>query len=231
MKKDILSIHRFLADQSFYALLLVSLYSLVLWVGRILVAGSWSGRTDFIWNLFLAWVPFLLSIYTAALNNLLPRQWWLLLPGSLIWLLFFPNAAYLITDILNIDLNAAPIEIWYDVMLVIAFSLAGLFLTVASLRCMQRVIHNLLGDALSWLFVLIVLGLTSIGLYLGRFLRLNTWDLFSQPTRILHDSSYPFASPQNLLQFVLVTALYSLLLLVSYLTFISLGRPAQIKQD
>jgi hypothetical protein len=95
-------LHRFLAGQSFYPLVMATLLALAIFCGRVLI----SRRVEFrllVWNLFLAWLPYGLSMVAAGLHRLFPRRWGLLLAPGLAWLVFFPNAPYIVTDLYHLE--------------------------------------------------------------------------------------------------------------------------------
>ncbi|MDX1522736.1 MAG: DUF1361 domain-containing protein, partial [Anaerolineae bacterium] len=165
----ILNLHYFSKRQAVYAISLSTLLAGLLMAGRIYMSGSLT-HIYLVWNLFLAWIPYLAGLWVAYTQQKYPRQWWLWpLPG-LIWLAFFPNAPYLVTDFIHLRWYP-PVPLWYDVGLLTVFAWTGLFLAVFSLRAMQLLVKRLAGTVISWLFVLGMLGLSGLGVWLGRFLR------------------------------------------------------------
>jgi uncharacterized membrane protein len=169
-----------------------------------------------VWNLILAWIPYLSSLWADYLHARHPGRWWqLLLPGAL-WLAFFPNAPYIITDFWHLR-ERAPIPLWYDIGLLSAFALTGLFLAVYSLRTMQRLVRSYVGLFPSWLFAAAVLGLGGLGVYLGRFLRWNSWDLLLNPQSVWADVTARLADPLGHPQTFGVTILFAAILWVCYL--------------
>lgn len=211
--------HRFLVRQSLYPILLSSLLAVGLFAAR--VYRSYSRTYVFlVWNLFLAWIPYLSSLWADYLHQRHPRRWWyLVIPGAL-WLAFFPNAPYIVTDFWHLQ-ERAPIPMWYDIGLLSAFAWTGLFLAVFSLRTMQRLVRHYVGFILSWLFVIAILGLGGLGVYLGRFLRWNSWDLFLRPRGVLGDVAVRLINPWNHPQALGVTCLFAAILLICYLTLTS----------
>ena len=171
--------------------------------------------------------PYGFSLISAAAVKLAPRYGWLalVLTGP-IWLLFFPNAPYIVTDFYHLD-NRPPVPMWYDIGLIATYAFTGCFLGLASLRTMHELTERLLarlgiwGKMISWLFVAIALGLSALGIYLGRFGRFNSWDLFSNPFSVVKEIAQPLMNPLNNLQFVGFVMLFTALLLVFYLMFLS----------
>jgi uncharacterized membrane protein len=133
-----------------------------------------------VWNLILAWAPLLFAIgaYWRA------RRRVDLLVGALLvlWLLFFPNAPYLLTDFIHLDEGQAPL--WYDALMLSAFAWTGLLLGFASLYLVQTILRRAFGTAVAWLGVLVALSLGSVGVYVGRFIRFNSWDALLHPIRV-----------------------------------------------
>ena len=165
------------------ALALLSLFSVALIVTRY-----YYSREPFfgglIWNLFLAWIPFVLSIvlYDRHRAGARPLS---LVPLAALWLLFLPNAPYIVTDFKH--LVASPVvPLWVDVVVLAAPAWTGMLLGFLSLYLVQAVVRQLAGPRVAWLAAVAVLGLSSFGIYLGRVLRWNSWDVIANPS-ILSD--------------------------------------------
>ena len=138
------------------------------------------------WNLLLAWIPLVLAIvaYARAQRGIDAVVWLLLVP----WLLFFPNAPYLLTDFIHLGEGPAPL--WYDALMLSAFAWTGLLLGFASLYLVQMIVRRAYGSNVAWLGVVAALGLASAGVYVGRFIRFNSWDALLHPLRVvdvIHD--------------------------------------------
>ncbi len=210
-------LHRFLAHQALYPLLLSTLLAVGLFAGRVYLSHTLT-YLFLVWNLFLAWIPYLSSLWAAHTHQRYPRRWWyLVIPGGL-WLIFFPNAPYILTDLMHLR-TRAPIPMWYDIGMLVAFAWTGLFLAVFSLRIMQNLVRTFVGSIASWLFVLGSLGLGGLGIYLGRFLRWNSWDLLFRPRSVLTDVVIRLTDPWSHPGTFGVTLLFAAFLLVCYLTF------------
>ena len=134
-----------------------------------------------IWNLFLAWVPFILSYFThAILRN---RKWlYIVFPLTVfLWLIFYPNAPYMLTDLQDLARRPSGAPLWYDVIIIVWSSWTGMLLGVISLYLMQDLVIRRFGRATGWIFVFVISGLSSFGIYIGRFVRLNSWDILQNP--------------------------------------------------
>ena len=138
--------------------------SVLLVAGRVLM----TGRLTFlflIWNLFLALIPFGLSTMLGAARGPLKAR--ILLPVGAAWLLFFPNAPYILTDLFHLETRLG-VPLWYDLALILSCAWNGLMLAYASLSDMQRLVQQRLGFWSGWAFATVALLLSSFGIYLGR---------------------------------------------------------------
>ena len=184
------------------------------------------------WNLFLAWLPLVFSLVVRRLASGTPRRTWLLMLGGAGWLLFFPNAPYILTDLMHLARvrPGASAPLWFDLLLHLTVATTGLFLGFASLALMQEVVGRACGRLVGWGFAVGSLALSGFGIYVGRFLRWNSWDALIAPTsltadiahRLLHPLSNPRAYGFSFLCFVF--------LLLSYLMCFSLPR-LQLQPD
>jgi uncharacterized membrane protein len=167
-----------------------------------------------IWNLFLAWIPFALAVFVYDRWRRRGAGMTLFALGGL-WLLFFPNAPYIATDFVHLH-RVSLVPYWYDAVAFAAFAWMGVMLGFASLYLMQTVVRQWRGSVAGWIFALVAIGLGSLGIYLGRFLRLNSWDALEHPSvlpRILHAVARdPFAYQEA----IAVTLLFTFALAFAY---------------
>lgn len=198
------------------ALSLSSLLSVGLLVLRAMRTHSLS-HVFLVWNLFLAWLPMLSALAAYNFHKQHVRRGWPLVLGcALIWLLFMPNAPYLVTDIVN--LRPQPdMFFWYDVILFAAFAWTGVFLGLVSLFLMQEIVRKTAGRVVSWLFAFGVLGLSSFGIYLGRFLRWNSWDVFFNPVQLLTEIAQTVRHPIEHLATYAFSAVFAFFMIAAYL--------------
>ena len=183
----------------------------------VLVRNMHSSDVNFrylIWNLFLAWIPFVLAIFVYDRWRRRRRGVLLFVLGVL-WLLFFPNAPYIATDFVHLEQDpGAPY--WYDAVMIAAFAWMGVLLGFASLYLMQTVVRQWRGAVAGWIFAFTAIGLGSLGIYLGRFLRLNSWDAVDHPSvlpRILHAVA---RDPFRYQEAIAVTVLFTIALSFAY---------------
>jgi uncharacterized membrane protein len=176
--------------------------------------------TFLVWNLFLAWVPLIAAAFAFALA----RRGGGILVGLfvLVWLLFFPNAPYMLTDFIHLH-GDGPSPLWYDALMLSSFAWTALMLGFASLYLVHAIFERWAGIAVGWIVVVCVLGLSSFGVYLGRFARFNSWDVVTRPHLVLsvirQDLDSPHRDPKMVVALLALTAS----LLVGYLVIYAFG--------
>ncbi len=212
-------IHTFCVNQLVYPLVLSSLLAGVLFAGQFYLTRNGAYRF-LLWNLFLAWIPYVCSVVIAYVHQRMPQRGWLILIPALVWFVFLPNAPYLVTDLGHLG-ERKGVPFWYDIGMLATFAWTGLFLGVASLNTMQAIVRRYYGSVLSWLFALGTLGASALGIYLGRVLDWNSWDLLLNPQHIIVDVVEQFAHPLRNPGAFGFTFLFSAFLLVCYLMFAS----------
>jgi len=178
------------------------------------------GAYDFrflIWNLILAWIPLLLAllVYDRYRRG---RSLLVLAPALLLWLLFLPNAPYIVTDFVHLSAGS-PAPLWLDGVEVSAFAWTGMLLGFVSLYLVHAVARHRLGAVPSWIGVLCVLGLVGVGVYLGRVKRWNSWDLLTQPGARLAQLHAHLGDPASLTRAVGISLAVTCLLAAAYLVF------------
>jgi uncharacterized membrane protein len=168
-----------------------------------------SGRLLFIfmiWNLFLAYIPYALSTWLTARYSIPDGRWpevsatrsplarrrgpqILLIVLSLMWLVFIPNTFYILTDLYHLTDHGRTSRIpeWYDLVLILSFAWNGLLLGVLSVRHMEKLFMPRATVLAGWLFVYPIMMLNALGVYTGRYLRYNSWDIISDPLQLLAD--------------------------------------------
>jgi uncharacterized membrane protein len=196
-------------------LLAASLFCVALVAVRNVHTGNGNFRY-LIWNLFLAWIPFVLAVFVYdRWRGRRRRGGALLIVLGGLWLLFFPNAPYIATDFVHLQHDALS-PYWYDAVTIAAFAWLGLLLGFASLYLVQTVVRQWRGVVAGWIFAVFAIGLGSLGIYLGRFLRLNSWEALEHPSvlpRILHAVARdPFAYQEA----IAVTLVFTLALTLAY---------------
>lgn len=178
-------------------------------------------------NLALAWLPVLFAM-AALLSHRVHLGRPVTLAFGVLWLLFFPNAPYLVTDVIHLGNSWASAPIWFDTTMFVVFGVTGLLLGYASLYIVHAVITECLGSRLSWLIVVCAFPLSSVGIYLGRVLRLNSWDIFLRPQALLEVLQSRLDAPlRNPAAIILVVAM-TLALAIGYSLFVALAHRARL---
>jgi uncharacterized membrane protein len=210
------------------SLALLSLFVVAMIGFRVLYAQS-SEHTAIAWNLLLAWIPFALAllVYDRARSGVMSPA---LVGAGVLWLLFLPNAPYIVTDLKHVG-SGGPVPVLYDVMLLSAAAWTGLLLGLTSLYLMHSVARRLVGAATAWALVLGALALSSFGIYLGRVQRWNSWDVFVRPGPLLNQIASGVVDPLSHPRPIAVTILFTSFLLASYLVFYSLVRLNSLVDD
>ena len=178
-----------------------------------------------VWNLALAWIPFALAALAYTFAATRKRVTYVIIvPTALLWLLFFPNAAYILTDFLHLDAFKDSVPQWYDMMLLLWFSWTGLLLGIVSLRLMHELVARAGGVAVGWVFVVVATGLGSFGIYLGRFLGWNSWDVLHAPLSMADQVWERVSQPLASTRLVGFTGVFALFFLFVYLAMYLFGR-------
>lgn len=180
----------------------------------------------YLWNLFLAWIPFALALLIYDGHRRGARLVQLLALG-LLWLLFFPNAPYIVTDFKYLaDMTGK--TFLFEGLLIGTAASTGLLLGFMSLYLIQAIVRRAAGARYAWLFVFVALGLSSAGVYLGRVLRWNSWDVFVRPGSLLGELAGALVDPLAHPRPIAITILFTSFLLASYAIFYSLARTSSL---
>ncbi len=198
-----------------FALLSISLlFSIVLLTIRIKLTHSFL-YLFLVWNLFLAVIPFAISTYllsTPKLNKFVCCLW------LCVWLLFLPNAPYIVTDLLHLNQRGLHL-LWLDVLVISAFAFNGIILFYLSLIDVKHILKKHLKPKTVNIFIFSILFLSGFGVYLGRFLRYNSWEIVQNPLELIGDILNIIISPSQHLEAWLFTFLFGMFLTVGYFCF------------
>ena len=168
------------------------------------------------WNLFLAWIPYLVALSLPYFYQKFNSK--ILIAGVLFcWLLFFPNAPYILTDFLHLKKRMG-IPLWYDMMLFLSFAWTGLILGYLSLLEVQKFLSTFFSKKIVNMISVTVLFLCGFGIYLGRFQRWNSWDIVTHPLSLFADILNILSNPQTLGLAIVI----SVFLLLGYFTLVTL---------
>lgn len=145
------------------------------------------------WNLFLAIIPWVFTSLV-ILKPKLKKNKFSIVVLLFSWLLFFPNAPYILTDLFHLRTRLS-MPIWFDLILILSFAWTGLLFGLLSLRDIELLLREKIKYRWSSMIVIALLFIGSFGIYLGRFLRWNSWDILSEPTGIIYDIGERIINP------------------------------------
>lgn len=168
--------------KTYTALSVSILLSIVLLMIRIKLKHSFM-FLFLIWNLFLAVIPFFITSYLVSapkLNKIVLAFWFGL------WLLFLPNAPYIITDLIHLRLSYSS-YLWLDILVVTSFAFNGLILFYLSILDMKKLLESFIKKSIIPYGITMIFFLSGFGVFLGRFLRYNSWELLSNPKYLFVD--------------------------------------------
>lgn len=198
------------------ALGLSSALSVALIAARVASTGS-PAYSFLVWNLFLAWVPFWLALGVAYLAKRVPERRVGLGLLVVAWFLFFPNAPYLVTDLIHLVFREPGPRgaMLYDAVLFFSFAFSGLLTGFLSLRIVEEEVRAAWGSVASWAVTLLTLTASGVGVTVGRFDRYNSWDVATRPLTIFAGIVHRITHDPRAM---LTTLLFSVFFVVSYVT-------------
>lgn len=178
------------------------------------------------WNTFLAIVPLFFSTKLLKQTKLNISAIICLLG----WLLFFPNAPYLVTDIFHFGEHQV-VPLWFDLVIVLLGAWNGILLAIKSLLQVEQFFSKLYsGNWLSFIMATIFL-LTGYGVYIGRYLRFNSWDIVTAPVELFSTSLKHVMNPFSYTHLWAFTIVFSFMLCLMYYTFKSILPVIKNQQD
>lgn len=186
-------------------------FSLLLYIFRVWYTGSFLFL--FIpWNLFLAWLPLWFSSMIKD-ANVSGRN----ISLFCLWLLFFPNSPYLITDLFHLQ-ERPGIPLYYDLVLLFMAAWNGLLMGLFSLRNIEQLLLKRFSAVHVRPMILSFFVLCGFGIYLGRYDRYNSWHLVTQPFDLIQGILSKVISPASHPRVWAVTILFAVVLLLIYET-------------
>jgi uncharacterized membrane protein len=198
------------------ALAATAALSIVMVLVRRIYTGEWAFLL-ILWNGFLAWIPLFCALLTTR-----TRGRFALVALTATWLLFLPNAPYVLTDLIHFRVRNVPY--WYDLIMLVAFVWSGTVAGLLSLYVMQLRIRQRWGARMGWLFAFVALWLSSFGIYLGRFLRFNSWDVLTNPLDLLFSIAHRVRHPFSHMRTYAFTLLLGLFLVGAYASLVTFAR-------
>lgn len=184
-------------------------------VALLVIRNTVVGNKDYnflIWNLFLAIIPFVIAFVLDLFHKKLPNL--VLILGGCLWLLFYPNAPYMVSDLIHVD--KASSVVLYDTLIIFSLSILALLSGFYSLRLIYVIIKRKKNQKFAMTAIGFFILLSSFGIYLGRILRLNSWDVFTKPIQtatLIIDHLFPISTNPTT---------YAVIILFSFVQFMVL---------
>lgn len=174
----------------------------------------------FLLNIILAWIPLILSIaaYIFFLQNNF-REDLASTALLIVWFFFFPNSIYLITEVHHFrdrfaDEGKDPF--WFDNIEILSIVGVGLLLGIHSLAIVHFLLRSYFPEVWSWIILVSYIFVANLGIYIGRYMRLNSWDVLFNPLRLIKRVFNELNSREKVQTLILYTTLFSLFILVFY---------------
>ncbi|MFV0541651.1 MAG: DUF1361 domain-containing protein [Aestuariibaculum sp.] len=168
-----------------------------------------------VWNLFLAFIPFGISNYLLSKPKI---NKWLFLGFFMVWILFLPNAPYIITDLIHLRFVTSYHQ-WLDILVICSFAINGIFLYYLSVSDMLGLLKSHFNNVRLQYIVGLLFALSSFGVFIGRYLRYNSWDIIKAPKNLLWDIFAIITKPHLHTNAWLFTFLFGLFLYIGYCFF------------
>lgn len=166
-----------------------------------------------LWNLFLAFLPLLFALvihfFTGKINKVI------IITGTFLWLLFYPNAPYMISDLIHVN-NTSPVVL-YDTLMIFLFAMLALFYGFYSLKIIHFIYRIIAGVKWANFVIGFSILMSSAGIYLGRILRLNSWDIFHHPYQVMvtvWHHLFPFSKNPSTYVIIFLFSIVQFILLV-----------------
>jgi uncharacterized membrane protein len=176
-----------------------------------------------VWNLFLAWLPLAFALIAYRLGTNGTMRDWRCVAAIVAWLLFLPNSPYIFTDLVHLP-GAWWTHYWAALVLILLHAVNGLAVGCLSLFLLHTLVARRWGMIVGWGFAGLACGLSGFGIYLGRIMRFNSWDVITRPTRLFEGISQYTIQPPTLPSLLAFPPLFGLFVFLFYLMFHSLTR-------
>jgi len=208
-----------LKNKSTLILALLSVFSIILSITRVFFTNKIMFLFMF-WNLFLAFIPWFIAsiIYYKKYSNK-----YLLTFLIILWLLFFPNAPYVLTDILHLG-KGSSVPRWYDLILLLSYGFTGMLYGFISLYIIEELMKHIYKIRFTGLISFVLIYISCFGIYLGRFLRWNSWDVLTNPNEIIVDIFSRITNPFDYPTTWVFTLLFGTLMNLIYWSYKSFNR-------
>lgn len=180
--------------------------------------------TFLVWNLFLAFIPYAITGWLVQNKDWIENRLKFCFI-FIVWLLFIPNSFYIITDLFHLG-NFADMPLWYDLAMILSFAWNGLVLGILSVRQMEKIIATSLFVRTELFFIWPVMFLNALGVYVGRYLRFNSWDLITDPFHLIRDMASLIIHPVQYKSAWAMVVCFSIFMTLMYKTLVLANKDA-----
>lgn len=195
----------------------VLIFTAILNILRIVLFGTHSFLYIF-WNIFLASVPFIMSSFMLIRINKSNFYNPISIFCFIIWFLFLPNAPYVITDFIHLG-EVRNVPVMYDIILLFTSSIVSMLFGLYSMEQMEKILAHKFSEKLIKVIMLLIIFFTSFGIYLGRTLRFNSWDLFVNYHSLFQAIREIFMNSSKHINAYFYTVIFFFLIYTSYIAF------------
>lgn len=192
----------------------ITLLAIFLNILRIVIWGKMS-FFYILWNICLAFIPFFISYTILSLIKESRSNKIILIVGIVLWILFIPNAPYIVTDFIHLGTTRS-IPILYDTFLLFSSATVGMILFFESLNHVEQIIQMKLSKRKTSTIIGVIILVISFGMYIGRFLRFNSWDIFINHSSLFGHVWKIFSQATTHKEVYLYTILFFLFLFTFY---------------
>ena len=199
---------------------IASMFSLSLLIIRIIRTGYLS-YGFLAWNLFLAYVPYFISEWLGRHPRVLASRI-KLLALVFTWIIFMPNSFYILTDLFHLN-NMSKGDSWYDLTLILSFAWTGILFGILSIHKMETLLKNSKGKFIAGFIICVVMFLNAFGVYIGRFLRFNSWDILMNPFSLVPEIVDIIFNPYDYRYVWAMSFCFALFMVILYYTTKRLG--------
>jgi uncharacterized membrane protein len=211
----------FLRTETDRVLSLSMAFGALLIMARIIYTGQFT-FLFLLWNLFLAWLPYAISSYAQYHPKWSIGKRFVVLFAA--WLLFIPNSFYIITDLFHLG-PYYTVPLWFDLVMILSFAWNGLLLGLLSVRQMEKMLQRYLPGRHELLFIYPIMWLNALGVYIGRYLRFNSWDVITNPFALITDIANMLVHP---IQYRIAWGMIACFSVFMTLMYIALKRIAKV---
>jgi len=171
-----------------------------------------------LWNIFLAFIPFIISSILVLRTNKNNISKIFFVAGLILWFLFLPNAPYVITDFIHLGrIHAVPIM--FDIFVLFTSAWVSLLMGLYSLVNIEKIFLLRFTKKVTNIVMVLIILFASFGMYLGRYLRFNSWDFFVSHNYLITSIMKIVKEPNSNENMYAYTSLFFIFIYISFISF------------